>query len=115
MTELPKLQPELIAKKPLWRALLIFFVLIFLFWIYKSARNVAITEKNIINEINNNLLKTLNNNKQCYQSYVNNTNNNQLKNIQSLEESILNNSKSNNIFFHQTNCIHDGVIRLNAR
>lgn len=32
-----------------------------------------------------------------------------------LEEGILTNNNKSNIFFHKTECIHDGVIRLHAR
>lgn len=36
-----------------------------------------------------------------------------LKNV--LKEGILKNDSINNIFFHQTSCINDGVIKLSAR
>lgn len=117
MTELPKMHKILVIRKQLWYGLLISFVLIFLFWIYKSAQHVAKTEQS--NQINLSKLKMFSNKSECYHNFANEKSDQfakfKLNDIQNLESTILNNSKGNNIFFHQTNCIHDGVIQLTVR
>lgn len=57
---------------------------------------------------------------ECYKSYAFDTYaeenyNNRLQDILLLEDEVFSKTDGNNIFFHQTDCIHDGVVRLGAR
>lgn len=56
----------------------------------------------------------------CYKSYAFETYeeenyNNRLQDILQLEDAVFSKTDGNNIFFHQTDCIHDGIVRLGAR
>lgn len=51
----------------------------------------------------------------CYNNFVWNDANKHLRFKYILDDDVLEKSNGKNIFFHLTNCLHDGIVEVNAR
>lgn len=51
----------------------------------------------------------------CYNNFVWTDANKHLRFKYILDDDVLEKSNGNNIFFHLTNCLHDGIVEVNAR
>lgn len=56
-----------------------------------------------------------NNQSLCYANFVWTNKNKKFRLNDILDDDVLENSNGKNIFFHLTNCIHDGIIRIRPR
>lgn len=54
-------------------------------------------------------------NRMCYENFVFDDNNEKLMFPDMMDDELLNNSDGKNILFHLTNCIHDGIPRIDLR
>lgn len=68
-------------------------------------------------EFTEKLLQSINTSDQnlCYQNFVWNDANRHLRFKYILDDDVLEKSNGKNIFFHLTNCIHSGIVEINAR
>lgn len=64
-----------------------------------------------------NILRFKNTNEKlmCYKNYIWNSENMHSRLNDILDDNLLQKSNGKNIFFHLTNCIHDGILRISPR
>lgn len=97
----------------LFKTIYLFFVIATITWYtmcsYSNISNKKISEQKVELKINES------DNRMCYKNFVFDKNNEKYRFPDIMNDEILKDSDGQNIFFHLTNCIHDGIPHINSR